>query len=163
MTTRPPWTAPIEELESCWTNSLFSGTKAWTPTNKLARGKDIPEERELPWTPTCPAVCGDPELRCWDWQPNAGELTGPSIASWVGVPWWIVESRSACLWTESPGWALVRTSRNWWSILGVEETWWSSGHADRPAQENLRGSTSRPSRLVAWCLAFTATKIYWPQ
>ena len=153
MPTRPPLTAPTEELWSRRSSSRSSGIMLWRPTTKPDENGVFPVVPVKPWTPACPVICADHRLWCLDWSSSVGERTGHWDASSVGAPLWIVECWTASQWTESPDLEWGLTSRSLWSSRETGAHWWSSGHAVAPVRENLHESASHLSRRVASHLA----------
>ena len=84
MPTRPPLTAPTEELWSGRSSSRSSGTMLWRPTTKPDENGVFPVVPVKPWTPACPVICADHGLWCLDWSSSVGERTGHWDASSVG-------------------------------------------------------------------------------
>ena len=158
MTTMPPLTEPIVELESGRTSSQSSGTMLWLPTTGLDEDGAVLTGPAKPWTPACREVCADLWLLCSDWPSSADELTGPLNAFSAGEPLWNVECWTASRWTGSLDLVWDRTSRRWWSSQETGVPWWLSGHAVEPVLEYLPWSASRLSRRVASHLAALAVR-----
>ena len=157
MPTRPPLTAPTEELWSSRPSSRSSGTMLWRPTTGPDEDGVFPAVPEKPWTPACPVICADRGLWCLGWSSSVDERTELWDASSVGAPLWIVECWTASRWTGSPDLEWGLTFRSWWSTRETGAPWLSSGHAAAPVWENLHGSASRLSRRVASHLAALTT------
>ena len=152
MPTRPPLTAPTEELWSGRSSSWSSGTMLWRPTTGPDEDGVFPVVPVKPWTPARPVICADRGLWCLGWSSNVDERTGLRDASSGGAPMWIVECWTASRWTGIPDLEFL-TSRSWWSNRETGAHWWLSGNAVAPVREYLHGSARHLSRRAASHLA----------